>query len=74
MMLLPSPDTEIPLEGLVYREVIIRMFSGGYRDQTPAQVLKSLDDRYNAAVAKLKQSDPALLESFRAPADYTNRR
>jgi multiple sugar transport system substrate-binding protein len=73
MMLLPSPDTEISLEGLVYREVIIRMFSGGYRDQTPAQVLKSLDDRYNEAVGKLKQSDPALLESFRAPADYTNK-
>jgi multiple sugar transport system substrate-binding protein len=65
MILLPGPDADLTLEGLVYREVFLRLFSRGYTD-TPEQVLRELDTRYNTAVQRL---DRALLNSYRAPAD-----
>jgi len=70
MLLLPSPDSDIALEGLVYREVFIRLFGKGYTD-TPAAVLQDLDRRYNDALRKL---DAAKLNSFRAESDRVIRR
>ena len=70
MILLPGPDADLTLEGLVYREVFLRLFSRGYTD-TPEQVLRELDTRYNTAVQRL---DRNLLNSYRAPADRVIRR
>jgi multiple sugar transport system substrate-binding protein len=70
ILLLPSPDSDISVEGLVYREVFIRMFGKGYSD-SPATVLQELDNRYNNA---LKQLDAAKLESYRAGPDRVIRR
>ena len=65
ILLLPSPDSDISVEGLVYREVFLRMFAKGYTDP-PATVLQELDTRYNNALKKL---DPAQLNSYKAPSD-----
>jgi multiple sugar transport system substrate-binding protein len=70
LLLLPSPDSDITIEGLVYREVVIRIFAKGYRED-PATVLTDLDKRYNAALGKL---DRNVLESYRAGADRVTRR
>jgi len=65
MLLLPSPDSDISLEGLVYREVFTRLFSGGYTD-SPQAVLQELDKRYNDAVSKM---DQAKLNTYKAGPD-----
>jgi multiple sugar transport system substrate-binding protein len=70
LLLLPSPDSDISVEGLVYREVYIRIFGRGY-NESPAAVLKELDDRYNAALKKL---DGEKLNSFKAPPDRVIKR
>jgi len=70
MLLLPSPDSDIALEGLVYREVFLRLFGKGYTE-TPAAVLQDLDRRYNDALKKL---DAAKLNSFKAESDRVIRR
>ena len=70
LLLLPSPDSDVSVEGLVYREVFIRMFGKGYTDP-PATVLRELDTRYNNA---LKQLDKARLDSFKADSDRVIRR
>jgi multiple sugar transport system substrate-binding protein len=70
LLLLPSPDSDISVEGLVYREVYIRIFGKGYTDP-PATVLRDLDTRYNDALKKLPADK---LNSFKAPADRVIRR
>jgi multiple sugar transport system substrate-binding protein len=70
LLLLPSPDADITIEGLVYREVFIRMFGKGYTE-TPAAVLQDLDKRYNDALKKLNS---AQLNSYKAGSDRVIRR
>ncbi|MDR3192587.1 MAG: extracellular solute-binding protein [Treponema sp.] len=65
LLLLPSPDSDVSVEGLVYREVYLRIFGKGY-NESPAAVLKEVDDRYNNALKKLS---PEKLNSFKAPSD-----
>ncbi|GHT68110.1 ABC transporter substrate-binding protein [Spirochaetia bacterium] len=63
IILLPSPDTETAVEGLVYRDALIRLFS---RPTDAAAVLQELDTRYNAALKK--NVDSATLNGFKADA------
>jgi multiple sugar transport system substrate-binding protein len=70
ILLLPAPDSDVAIEGLVYREVVIRMLAKGYQE-TPSAILAELDRRYNEALKKLS---PSVLESYRAGADRVIRR
>jgi hypothetical protein len=58
------------VEGLVYREVYLRLFANGYNDP-PAAVLKELEDRYNNALKKLSAEK---LNSFKASSDRVIKR
>ena len=70
MLLLPSPDSDIQIEGLVYREVFLRMLARGY-SESPQAILQELDKRYNDAVKKMNQ---AQLNTYKAGDDRVIRR
>ncbi|MDR1636478.1 MAG: extracellular solute-binding protein [Treponema sp.] len=70
LLLLPSPDSEVSVEGLVYREVYLRLFANGYNEPAAA-VLKELEDRYNNALKKLSAEK---LNSFKASSDRVIKR
>ncbi len=60
-IMLPSPDTNVTVEGDAYRETIMKFFAGGYGDESVTDVLTDLDTRYNKALDSL---DPELLKGF----------
>jgi hypothetical protein len=67
---LPTPENEISVEGLTYRETIAKILADA-RTGDPAATLRDLENRYNAAVAKMPA---ARLEAYRQSADRNTRR
>ncbi|MGB8453070.1 MAG: ABC transporter substrate-binding protein [Anaerocolumna sp.] len=65
-LMLPSPDSNVTVEGDAYRETIMKFFAGGYGKEDATTVLADLDDRYNKALGDL---DPALLKDFELSPD-----
>lgn len=61
VIMLPSPDTRISIEGDPYRKTISDIFAGTYEEQDVRSVLKELDDRYNMA---LDQLSPEALKEY----------
>lgn len=60
----PVPDTLIQFEGVTYREAIANMWTDPALNDVEA-VMKEIDDKYNAALAKV---DPATLALYKLPA------
>jgi len=63
---LPMPDNITPFEGEAYMPTILNMFSGALGNNVRA-ILRDLDTRYNAGLAKIPANK---LEEFRAPANW----
>ena len=69
-ILLPTPENEISVEGLTYRETIAKILADA-KTGDPAAALRDLENRYNAAVAKMPKER---LEAYRQSADRNTRR
>lgn len=65
VLMLPMPDTFITVEGTAYRDAFLSLLSDTNAD--PVAVITDVEKRYNDALAS--QVDPAVLETFRTPAD-----
>ncbi len=61
VIMLPSPDIRVSVEGDPFRLTISNIFTGSYGEQDVKTVLKDLDDRYNAALDKLS---PEVLKEY----------
>jgi multiple sugar transport system substrate-binding protein len=62
-VMLPMPDTLIQIEGLAYRDAIVKYLSGQSGEDAKA-VLDDADKRYNAALSKV---DKSKLEVYKLP-------
>jgi multiple sugar transport system substrate-binding protein len=69
VIMLPSPDTRVDIEGDPYRKTISNIFAGVYGTQDVKTVLQDLDERYNTALDKLS---PEVLDEYKQTDDIMN--
>ena len=69
VIMLPSPDTRVEVEGDAYRMTIANIFAGVYDDRDVRTVLKDLDERYNTALDKLS---PEILKEYQQTEEILN--
>ncbi|MHB8130832.1 MAG: ABC transporter substrate-binding protein [Mobilitalea sp.] len=69
VLMLPSPETRIAVEGDAYRETIANIFAGDVGGQDVKTVLADLDRRYNAAIKDLA---PEVLKEYEQTTDVLN--
>lgn len=62
VLMLPSPDTRLAVDGEPYRETIMNIFTNGYESKHVRAVLADLDARYNEAFYELT---PAEISTYR---------
>lgn len=72
VIMLPSPDTRVDVQGSPYRQTISDIFAGKYNNMSVEDVLADLDNRYNEAFQKLPESiqneykqTPEVIDNFR---------
>ena len=53
VIMLPTPENQVLVEGSAYRKTISDFFAGAYPDMDAKEMLKDLDRRYNAALEEL---------------------
>jgi multiple sugar transport system substrate-binding protein len=61
VLMRPSPENSIAVEGDEYRKTIANYFAGVYEGQKVIEVLENLDKRYNSALEKLS---PGVLKGY----------
>jgi multiple sugar transport system substrate-binding protein len=61
VLMRPSPENSVSLQGDEYRKTIANYFAGLYEDQGLIEVLKDLDKRYNSALEMLT---PEVLKEY----------
>ncbi len=66
VLMLPTPENIIRVDGTLYRQTISDIFAGVYDDMTVEEVLEDLDNRYNEAFNKLPKT---VQDEYRQPAD-----
>ena len=66
VLMLPTPENIIRVDGTLYRQTISDIFAGVYDDMSVEEVLEDLDKRYNEAFKKLPQT---VRDEYRQPAE-----
>ncbi|NLO10692.1 MAG: carbohydrate ABC transporter substrate-binding protein [Clostridiales bacterium] len=72
VIMLPSPDTRVDVQGSLYRQTISNIFAGKYSNMSVEDVLTDLDNRYNEAFQRLPESiqdeykqTPEVIDNFK---------
>lgn len=56
VLMLPSPDARVDVQGSLYRQTISDIFAGKYDNMSVEDILADLDNRYNEAFQKLPKA------------------
>lgn len=69
VIMLPTPENQVLVEGSAYRKTISDFFGGVYPDMDARTVLEDLDRRYNTALEVL---DPEVLKQYEQSEEILN--
>ena len=69
VIMLPTPENQVMVEGSAYRKTISDFFAGVYEDMDARTMLEDLDRRYNNALNLL---DPEVLKEFEQEEEVLN--
>ncbi len=69
IIMLPTPENSVSVEGSAYRKTISDFFAGAYGDMDALTMLKDLDRRYNEALERL---GPEVLQEYKQKEEIVN--